>query len=40
VCETWSRTLREQHKLMYENEVLRNIFGPEREYVARREKLA
>jgi hypothetical protein len=28
-CETWSLTLREDHKLrMFENRVLRRIFGP------------
>ena len=28
-CETWSLTLREEHKLrVYENRVLRRIFGP------------
>jgi hypothetical protein len=28
-CETWSLTLREEHRLMvYENRVLRRIFGP------------
>jgi hypothetical protein len=31
-CETWSFTLREEHKLrVFENSVLRKIFGPERE---------
>jgi hypothetical protein len=30
-CETWSLTLREKHRLwVYENRVLRNIFGPKR----------
>jgi hypothetical protein len=29
-CETWSLTLREEHKLrVFENRVLRRIFGPE-----------
>jgi hypothetical protein len=29
--ETWSLTLREEHRLgMYENRVLRRIFGPKR----------
>jgi hypothetical protein len=29
VCETWSLTLREEHKLrVFENRVLRRIFGP------------
>jgi hypothetical protein len=28
-CETWSLTLREEHKLrVFENRVLRKIFGP------------
>jgi hypothetical protein len=28
-CETWSLTLREQHRLrVFENRVLRGIFGP------------
>jgi hypothetical protein len=31
-CETWSRTLREEHRLrVSENRVLRRIFGPKRE---------
>jgi hypothetical protein len=30
-CETWSLTLREEHKLRaFENRVLRRIFGPKR----------
>jgi hypothetical protein len=30
-CETWSLTLREEHSLrVFENRVLRNIFGPKR----------
>jgi hypothetical protein len=33
-CETLSLTLREQHRLkVYENRVLRRIFGPKREEV-------
>jgi hypothetical protein len=29
-CETWSLTLREEHRLrVFENRVLRRIFGPE-----------
>jgi hypothetical protein len=33
-CETWSLTLRGKHKLrMFENRVLRRIFGPRREEV-------
>jgi hypothetical protein len=31
-CETWSITLREEHRLrVFENRVLRKIFGPKRE---------
>jgi len=34
-CETWSLTLREERRLrMFENRVLRRIFGPKREEVA------
>jgi hypothetical protein len=34
-CETWSLTLREEHKLrVFENRVLR-IFGPKRDEVTR-----
>jgi hypothetical protein len=30
-CETWSVTLREEHRLrVFENSVLRRIFGPKR----------
>ena len=30
-CETWSLILREEHKLkMFQNRVLRKIFGPKR----------
>jgi hypothetical protein len=33
-CETWSVTLREEHKLrVFENRVLRRIFGPKRDGV-------
>jgi hypothetical protein len=33
-CETWSLTVREEHKLrMFENRVLRRIFGPKRDRV-------
>jgi hypothetical protein len=33
-CETWSRTLREEHRLrVFENRVLRGIFGPKRDEV-------
>ena len=35
-CETWSLTLREEHRLrMFENRVLRRIFGPKRDGVTR-----
>jgi hypothetical protein len=34
-CETWSVTLRGEHRLReFENRVLRRIFGPKREGVA------
>jgi hypothetical protein len=33
-CETWSLTLREEHRLrVFENRVLSRIFGPKREEV-------
>ena len=33
-CETWSLTLREERKLkLFENRVLRKIFGPRRDEV-------
>jgi hypothetical protein len=33
-CETWSLTLREEHRLrVFENRVLRRIFGPQRDVV-------
>jgi hypothetical protein len=33
-CETWSLTLREEHRLrVFENRVLRRIFGPTRDDV-------
>jgi hypothetical protein len=32
-CETWSAILREEHRLsVYENRVLRRIFGPKRKW--------
>ena len=35
-CETWSLTLREEHRLrVFENRVLRRIFGPRRDEVTR-----
>jgi hypothetical protein len=34
-CETWSLTLREEHRLrMFENRVLRRMFGPKKDEVA------
>jgi hypothetical protein len=33
-CETWSLTLRKEHRLkVFENRVLRRIFGPKRDAV-------
>jgi hypothetical protein len=33
-CETWSLTLREENRLkVFDNEVLRRIFGPKRDEV-------
>jgi hypothetical protein len=33
-CEIWSPTLREEHRLrVFENKVLRKIFGPQRDDV-------
>jgi hypothetical protein len=33
-CETWSVTLREEHRLgVFENRVLRGMFGPKRDEV-------
>jgi hypothetical protein len=33
-CETWSLTLREEHRVrVFENRVLRRIFGPKRDVV-------
>jgi len=32
-CETWSLRLREEHWQMFENRVLRKIFGPKRDEV-------
>jgi hypothetical protein len=33
-CETWSLTLREEHRLrLFENRALRRIFGPKRDEV-------
>jgi hypothetical protein len=39
-CETWSLTLRKEHKLrVFENRVLRRIFGPKREEDGSQRKL-
>jgi hypothetical protein len=36
-CETWSLALREEHRLkVFENRVLRRIFGPRRDEVTGR----
>jgi hypothetical protein len=36
-CETWSLILREEHRLrVFENRVLRRIFGPKRDDVTGR----
>jgi len=36
VCETWSVTLRKEHKLrVFENRLLRKIFGSKRDEVTR-----
>jgi hypothetical protein len=33
-CETWSLTLREEHRLrVFDNKVLRRVFGPKRDEV-------
>jgi hypothetical protein len=38
-CETWSLTLREEHRLrVFENKVLRRMFGPKRDEVTGVEK--
>jgi hypothetical protein len=40
-CETWSLTLRDELRLrVFENRVLRGIFGPKRDEVMRLEKTA
>jgi hypothetical protein len=34
-CKTWSLTLREEHRLrVFENRVLKRMFGPKRDEVA------
>jgi hypothetical protein len=38
-CETWSQTLREERRLrVFENRVLRRIFGPKRDEVTEKWK--
>ena len=38
-CEPWSPTLREEHRLrVFENRVLRGIFGSKRDEVTREER--
>ena len=38
-CETWSLTLREEHRLrVFENRVLRRILGPKRDGAARQRR--
>jgi hypothetical protein len=40
-CETWSLTLKEEHRLrVFENRVLRRIFGPKRGEVTGMEEVA
>ena len=40
-CETWSLTLREEGRLrVFENGVLRRVFGPKRDEVTGMEKSA
>jgi hypothetical protein len=40
-CETWSLTLREESRLrVFENRVLRKVFGPRRDEVTGMEKIA
>ena len=39
-CETWSLTLREERRLrVFENRVLRRVFGPKTDEVTRMEKI-
>ena len=40
-CETWSLTLREERRLrVFENRVLRKVFGPKRDEATGMEKAA
>jgi hypothetical protein len=35
-CETWSLTLREEHRMrVFENRVLKRVFGPKKDEVTR-----
>ena len=39
-CETWSLTLREERRLrVFENRVLRRVFGPKRDEITGMEKI-
>jgi hypothetical protein len=39
-CETWSLTLRDERRLrVFENRVLRRVFGPKRDEVRGMEKI-
>ena len=39
-CETWSLTLREERRLqVFENRMLRRVFGPKRDEVTGMEKI-
>jgi uncharacterized membrane protein len=39
-CETWSLTLKDEHRLrVFENRVLRRIFGPKKELIGSWRKL-
>ena len=39
-CETWSLTLRDERRLrVFENRVLRRVFGPKRDEVTGMEKI-
>ena len=38
-CETWSLTLREERRMrVFENRVLRRVFGPKRDEITRKWK--
>ena len=39
-CETWLLTLREEHRLkVFENRLMRKVFGPKRDEVTGMEKI-